>query len=198
MPQLTLTMVCLDYVFTALHSPRSVGEKTMTLVVHGRETWTVIRYDRYVVVEKNGRCRVYDENDVVDVLRAELRDAVRVEKFRYMSDGPAPADVAEIRSHFEHFDADVESRRVARLAFTTKSGLIDNSLVVAYDGEKFTATHRSVITVARYDAMETVTTFENLQSTLGFVEDHLSFRDDAATADLGRVTKIVEIKILNL
>lgn len=194
-------MVCLDYVVAALHSPRSVGEKTTTLVVHGRETWTVMRYDRYVVVEKNGRCRVYDEDDVVDVLRTELRDIVRVEKFKYMSDGPSVANVGELRAHLEHFDADVESRRDARFVFTTKRGLIHNSLVVAYDGHKFVATHKSdiaVVPVTRYDALETVTTFEDLQSALGFVEDHLSFRDDAATMDLGRVTKIVEIKILTV
>lgn len=194
-------MVCLEYVVAALQSPRVDGEKTTTLVVHGRETWKIIRYDRYVVIERNGRCRVYDEDDVADVLRTELRDVVRVEKFKFIECGSAtrgPGDVTSVKTHFEHFDADAESSREARLSFTTKRGLITNSLVVAYDGEKFVATHRSDVTVARHDALETVTTFESLQSALKFVEDHLSFRDDAVTVDLGRVTKIVEIKILNV
>lgn len=184
---------------TALQSPRIADEKTTTLVVHDHETMcTVIRYDRYVVIEKHGRCRVYDEDDVADVLRTELRDAVRVEKWKYMTDGTAQADVAAIRTHLVRFDAGSETRREARVTFKTKRGLILNELILTYDGEKIVAMHRSEVTIGRYDALESTTTFDHIESAIGFVGDHLSFRDDAATMELGRVTKTVEIKILKV
>lgn len=195
----------MDYVLSGLCAPRVNDEKTMTHVIHDKngESWTIIRYETYVVIEKNGRCRVYDEDDVSDVLRAELRDVARIEKWRLLESAKTTCiDTSnvrmQLRSHFEHFEADSETRREARIKFKSKHGLLANTLELTYDGKNVTAVHRCTVKVGRYDTVHTTTTFGDIDSATRFVQDHLSFRDDIVTVDLGRVAKIVEIKILEV
>lgn len=193
-------MDCVEYVSSALQAPRGIDEKTLELVIHDNSgTWTILRYETYVVIEKNGCCRVYDDDDVADVLTTELRNVARIEKWRrFASSRITTTDVetvcSKIRSHFEHVGS--ETLREACVQFKTKRGLLANTLNLVYDGSKVIALHRSDITIGERGMMtSTTSTFVDVESIIGFVRDHLSFRDDVVAVEFERVAKIVEIKI---
>lgn len=190
-------MACMDYISLALKSPEIDGEKTMTLIVrdqrHGKVR--VIRYGRAFVIQRNGHCRVYDEDDIEGVLKIELRNVLGVGKTRYVMDGKRHVHSSDIKAHFEKFDAGSEGLRIARISFQTKRGLTADTIVATYDGDTVVVEHRSEITVARDDyPMISKTEFQDLDAAARCIEGHMAFCDDRAIAELGHETKLVEIK----
>jgi hypothetical protein len=189
----------MEYISLALKSPTIDDEKTMTLRIHDAVLGqvNVIRYGKHFVVERRGNCRVYDEDDIEGVLKIELKHVSCVGKTRCVTRGVRAADVKDIKSHLEKFDAGCETCRVARLLFRTKKGLTTDSLIVAFGGKKNVVEHRSEISIARDEhPMFMRTEFDDIETAMRCIQDHLAFCDDNPTMELGYETKLVEIKML--
>ncbi len=186
-------------IVAAIRSPRIDGEKTLTVSVRDRKRgkMIIIRYEGTIVIQQNGICRVYDPEDVEGVLKIELRDVVEVRKSRYVvtEDRRRPVgDIADIRSHFEKFDADSEEFRVAQLTFATRRGLTADLILVAHDGISTVVERRSEIVITRDDRPAVSRSeFGDLDTAIRCVEDHLAFCDERAISELGHETKAVEL-----
>lgn len=194
--------VVANVIAVAIRSPEIDGEKTMTLSVCDRKRGKtfVIRYNGTIVVQHNGVCRVYDPDEIEDVLGVELGDVVAVRKSRYVSkdgrrpDGRRAADVRDITAHLEKFDADSEEFRIAQVSFGTRRGVTADLIVVTHDGKKTVVERRSEVVITRDDRPTVSSTeFYDIGTAMRCLEDHLAFCDDRAIMELGHETKTIEL-----
>lgn len=186
-----------DVVAAAIRSPEIEGERTMTLSVRDRKRGKmfVIRYNETIVVQRDGVCRVYDRDEIEDVLKAELADVVAVRKSRYVSkEGRRPVYVRDVGAHLEKFDADSEEFRIAQLSFGTRQGVTADLIVVTHDGKKTVVERRSEIVITRDDRPTfSRSEFRDIDTAMRCLEDHLAFCDDRAVMELGHETKMIEL-----